>query len=184
VARRFALELNSRWAPAVYFVLAQVGWFACVLGAAHDKAYLGVAVVGVLLALHLLRVLRAAAELKLILTVMLLGGAWESALIYLGILAYPHGTGVYGLAPLWLPALWALFAAQVNTAYRWLKPRLLGASLLGLVAGPLSFRAGAALGALRFVDERQSLLWLAVGWACLLPLVILLSRRWDGVAAE
>jgi len=52
---------------------------------------------------------------------------------------------------------------------------------LGAVAGPLSFRAGAALGALNFVKPLPAFVSLAIGWALLLPLIVLLSRRWDGV---
>ena len=51
----------------------------------------------------------------------------------------------------------------------------------GALAGPLSFRAGAALGAVRFSDPALSLFALSVGWAVLMPLMLALARRWDGV---
>jgi len=173
--------VSARWAPALYFVLGQAAWFACVLGAARGEAYLGIALVIVLVALHLWRAARPLAELKLIAAVILIGGTWESLVIYFGLLAYPHSATMHGIAPLWLLALWGSFAAQFNTTYRWLKPRLIAAALLGAVAGPLSFRAGAALGALNFVKPLPAFVSLAIGWALLLPLIVLLSRRWDGV---
>jgi len=98
-----------------------------------------------------------------------------------GLLTYPHGTLVAGSAPGWILALWVLFAAQFNTTYQWLKTRMLAAAILGAVAGPVSFRAGAALGALRFAKPWPAACALAIGWALLLPLVVILSRRWDGV---
>jgi hypothetical protein len=143
--------------------------------------YLGAAFVVLLLVLHLLRVERPVAEIKLITTVALLGGLWDSALIYFAMLDYPHSTVFHGIAPLWLVSLWGLFAAQFNTTYRWLKHRLAAGALLGAVAGPLSFRSGAALGALHFVQVWPATVSLAIGWALLLPLIILLSRHWDGV---
>jgi len=164
-------------------VLGQLGWFGCVLGAARGLGYLGAALVVVLLALHLLRVERPVAEIKLIASVALLGGLWDSALIHFGLLDYPHSTVFHGIPPLWLVSLWALFAAQFNTTYRWLKHRLPAGALLGALAGPLSFRSGAALGALHFVQVLPATVSLAIGWAVLLPLIILLSRRWDGVVA-
>jgi hypothetical protein len=101
--------------------------------------------------------------------------------VHFGLLAYPTSTEIHGLAPLWLLALWGLFAAQINTTYTWLKPRIALAALLGAIAGPLSFHGGAALGALQFVKPWPASVTLACGWAVLLPLVILFSRRWDGV---
>jgi hypothetical protein len=49
------------------------------------------------------------------------------------------------------------------------------------VAGPVSFHAGASLGALRFVQPWPATMALVVGWAALLPLIVLLSRHWDGI---
>ena len=173
--------MSTRWAATIYFVLGQAGWFACVLGAAHQAAYWGVALVIVLIALHVWQAARPRMEATLLVTVMLIGGTWETLQVHLGFLAYDPA-GPAGLAPVWLVALWGLFAAQLNTTYRWLKPRLWAAALLGAVAGPLSFRAGAALGALRFVQPTPAIVSLAVGWALLLPGVVALSRRWDGVS--
>jgi Protein of unknown function (DUF2878) len=111
---------------------------------------------------------------------MLIGGVWETIQVHVGFLAYDTA-GPAGLAPLWLFALWGLFAAQLNTTYRWLKSRLWAAALLGAVAGPLSFRAGVSLGALQFLRPTPAIASLAISWAILLPSVVALSRRWDGV---
>jgi hypothetical protein len=171
----------QRWAPAVYFVLGQAGWFACVLSAARGRSWLGVAFVALLVAMHLLRVAGPFRELKLLLSVMVIGALWESTLIHFGLLRYPNSSLIAGFVPAWLPALWLLFAAQFNTTYRWLKTRMVAAAILGLVAGPLSFRAGAELGALEFAKPWPAAVTLAIGWAFLLPAVVLLARRWDGV---
>lgn len=172
--------LPEKWAPSIYFVLGQLGWFACVLGAARGRAWIGILVVLVLIAMHLARVARPRVELTLIASVVVIGCVWENLLVALGLLAYPD-MPAHGWAPAWLPALWGLFAAQANTTYQWLKQRLLLAALLGAVAGPVSFHAGSALGAVVFLKPWPAAAALAVGWAVLLPLLIVLSRRWDGV---
>jgi Protein of unknown function (DUF2878) len=177
-ARSSAFE---RWASTVYFIVGQFGWFACVLSAAHDVPWIGVAVTLVLVAVHLARVDRRVPELKLLASVIAIGAVWESVPVAAGLLVYPNGTVLPGAAPYWILALWALFAAQFNTTFGWLKSRMLLASVLGAVAGPLSFRGGAALGAVRFAQPLAATLTLAAGWAVLLPVLILLSRRWDGV---
>lgn len=171
----------ERWAPLAYFVIGQLGWFACVLSAAHDVPWIGVAVTMVLVAVHLARVARPFQEFKLLTSVVVIGAIWESVPVATGLLVYPNGTVIPGAAPYWILALWALFAAQFNTTFGWLKSRMLLASVLGAVAGPLSFRGGAALGAVRFAQPWPATVALAIGWAILLPMLILLSRRWDGV---
>ena len=174
----------ERWAPSVYFVIGQLGWFACVLSAAHDVPWMGVAATIVLVAVHLARVARPLQEFKLLVSVVVVGAIWESVPVATGLLVYPNGTLFTGTAPYWILALWALFAAQFNTTFGWLKQptqRMLLASVLGAIAGPMSFRAGAALGAVRLAHPMLAMIALAIGWAILMPVLILLSRRWDGV---
>ena len=177
--------INSRkWAPSLYFVIGQAAWFVCVISAAKMAPWIGICLVLVLVAVHVALAARPVDELKFILIMVVIGGSWDSALVFLGLLTYPSGTVISGMAPLWIVAVWALFAAQFNTTYRWLKPRIKLAALLGAIAGPLSFRGGAALHALEFAKPWPAALALAAGWAVLLPLMIVLSRRLDGVRLE
>jgi hypothetical protein len=174
-------SVADKWLPAIYFVVGQIGWFASVLSAARGAPWTGIVVTVVFIVLHLLRAARPIDEFKLVATVTVIGGAWESVLVSLGLLDYPSGMVFPGLTPDWLLGSWALFAAQFNTTYRWMKTRLWAASLLGAIAGPVTFHAGAALGALHFTKPVPAALALAAGWAVLLPGIVLLSRRWDGV---
>lgn len=172
---------SKRYAPLLYFIVGQVGWFACVLSAAHQVPWIGAIVALALVGAHLLCAARPHQELKFIVTATVTGAMWESGLVFFGLLAYPSGTVIPRFAPYWIVTVWALFAAQFNTTFAWLKPRMLVAALLGALAGPLSFRAGAALGALQFVKPLPAALALALGWGVLLPVLVLLSRRFDGV---
>jgi len=142
---------------------------------------MGVAFVLLLITAHMTRASQPFQELKLIAAVALIGAVWESVLVAIRLLSYPSGVLVQDVAPYWLVALWALFAAQFNTTYTWLKSRLAVAALLGAIAGPVSFHAGAALGAVKFERPWPAAAALALGWACLLPLIAVFSRRWDGV---
>src|SRR5471032_3161666 len=174
--------INGRTLGAVrLFRDRQLGWFACVLSAARDVPWMGVATTIVLVAMHLARVDRPLQEFKLLVSVLVVGAIWESVPVATGLLVYPNGTVLPGAAPYWILALWALFAVQFNTTFGWLKQRMLLASVLGAIAGPMSFRAGAALGAVRLVLPLPATILLAIGWAFLMPVLILLSRRWDGV---
>ncbi|WGS52385.1 DUF2878 domain-containing protein [Paraburkholderia sp. D15] len=168
-------------AAGLYFVVCQAGWFVCVLGGAHDMGWLGMLFAACAVAWHLTRVAGPRREARLLVATVGIGMVWESVLVASGLLSYPSGTLIEGCAPYWMSALWALFAIQFNVVFAWLRTRLLLAALLGAVAGPLSFRAGASLGAVHFDQPLAAWIALGLGWAVLLPGLLRLARHWDGV---
>ncbi len=163
------------------FLAFQAGWFACVLGGANDLPWLGTAVVAAVVALHLRRADHRGRELTLIILAGAVGALWDSLLVVLGWIAYPSGTLVAGTAPHWMIALWMAFATTLNVTMRWLKQRWLLAAVLGAVSGPLAYYAGHRLGGLHFSDLTSGIIALSIGWAVLLPLLMALSNRLDGM---
>ena len=161
-------------ALAINFIGFQIGWFACVLGAAYGQTLLAVVAVLFIIALHLYRN-TSYAELYIILTAMVIGFIWESFLVTSGWLSYGLAADSVVFAPVWLVAMWALFATTINLSMAWLKNHWFLASLMGAIFGPLAFVAGEKLGAVQFVDRPLALSALALGWACLMPLLLWLA---------
>jgi len=161
--------------------LTQIGWFACVLGAARGLPWLGTGVACGVLAWHLWRAPRGGIEARLVLAAVLIGSAFDAAMLATGSLVFVNGLWAPLLGPHWLTALWALFAMTLNVAMRWLKGRWLLCAVLGAIAGPLSFVGGSKLGAATLVDPTLALGLLAAGWVVVLPLLVWLGMRWDGV---
>ena len=153
------------------------------LSAARDAAWVGIVFVAVLLALHLRQAHRPYQELRLVMWVVVLAAPWETLLIRTGVIVYPYGAVWAGFVPPWLLALWVLFAIQVNVLFRWLRGRWWLAMALGAMAGPLSFRAGAALGAALIPDLTTTLGVLAIGWAVWMPLLVWMGERSDGTGS-
>jgi hypothetical protein len=177
--------LNSGKAGIITnFVLFQLGWFACVLGAAQGYPWAGTAMAAAVVAWHLESAARPLAEFNLIVQVVLIGAVWDSLLVMLGWIAYASGTLLTGTAPHWILALWALFATSLNVSMRWLKGRWLLAALMGGVCGPLSYWAAVRLGAVQFVHPAQVIVALAVGWTLIMPALMLLSQRNDGFSSR
>ena len=164
------------------FILFQVGWFACVLGGAHDHPWLGAGVAVAIVAWHLARARQPRRELALVLISTGLGAIFESALAALGWVRYPSGTLVAGAAPVWLVAIWMVFATTLNVSLRWLRRFPVAASALGALAGPLAYWGGARLGAMEFVSPVAATASLAIGWAALTPALLAIAKRFDGVA--
>jgi len=165
----------------VNFVVFQVGWFACVLGAANGLPWLGLLVVCFIVALHVRSADQPLHEMQLMVLAMVLGLVFDSLLVSSGWVRYPSGMLIPGVAPYWILAMWALFSTTLNLSMGWLKSSLVLASVMGSVFGPLSYLAGARLGAIVLVDFRSSMIVLAIIWALVMPILIFAASRFDGV---
>jgi hypothetical protein len=156
-------------------VAFQVGWFACVLGGATDRPWAAVAVAVALIAIHLHISRWSAREALLILLVGVVGFFWDSLLVRLDLLVYPSGALWPQTAPVWIVAIWMLFATTLNVSLAWLKPRLWLAALFGAVAAPLAYLGGAKLGGVVMPNPSGAITALAIGWAVGTPLLLRLS---------
>jgi hypothetical protein len=165
----------------INFIAFQVGWFACVLGAANGLPWLGPIVVAAAVALHLVRARRPLPELLLVCSAMGLGLVADTLLLATGWLSYPSGHWLPGLAPYWIVAMWALFATTLNVSMGWMRGRPVLTFLMGAVGGPLSYLAGQKLGAIELNPPVYALAALALAWAMAMPLLMWLAGRLDGI---
>jgi Protein of unknown function (DUF2878) len=161
-------------------VLFYVGWFACVWGAATQRPLLGPLLMLLTLGVHFFFVPNAAREARLLAIAGLLGFSLDTAQAALGAFAF-HGTGMSTwVSPPWMVALWLNFATTLHTSLNWLTGRYLLAAILGVIGGPLSYYAGAQLGALSLHPNiTLSMLTVAVAWGGALPFLVWLAHRPD-----
>ncbi len=163
----------------VTFAAFELAWFACVLGAAHGRPLAGVGVAMIVIALGLARGAKPRVDAALVAVALVIGLIWDSSMSRLGWIAYAEPGPLPGIAPVWILALWALFAMVLREPLRWLHKRLPLAALLGALGGPLSYAAAERLGACRLVEPIAAGVALAFGWAVITPLLLVLARRWD-----
>lgn len=159
--------------------LFKAGWLAAVFAAAASLPILGTAAIGIAVAVHLWRSDAPRDELLLLALAAALGFAWESLLVYTGIVQYGANAALAATAPYWIVALWVLFATTLNVGMRWLRKNLLVASVFGALGGPLSFLAGEKAGAVSFSDTSAALVVIGLGWAVMLPLLVRYAARND-----
>ena len=160
----------------VNFIGFQVGWFACVLGAANDKELLGMIIALGIVIYHVVAQADSINELKLVLVAVVIGLFWETWVLSLNILHYPSHPEASFWAPHWLIMMWALFATTINLSMGWLKSRWVLALLMGAIFGPLAFIGGEKLGAVVFLDSTLSIITLSVGWGLLMPLLLWIAE--------
>jgi hypothetical protein len=164
----------------INIVIYQICWLACILGGAGGMPLLGPGLVGLAVVYHLYTAPSPRPELILLAIAAAIGSVWDSMLVAAGWLVYPSGTLLAGTAPYWITALWVAFATTFNVSLRWFKPRLLLAAVFGAIGGPLAFLAGERLGGVVFTDYSAALTALALGWALLMPLMMLFAQRFNG----
>lgn len=156
---------------ALNMLAFQAAWFATVLGAAHGLPWLGLVTVLAAVVLHLTLTTRRLPELRLLSAAFILGLLLENTLLHTGVVGYA-GDPVW--VPLWMLALWPLFATTLNFTLVWFKPRPRLAVMAGALAGPLAYAGGEALGAIRLYGPA---LWiLAAVWAVAFPLLLAVAR--------
>jgi len=158
----------------------KIAWLSTIFGGANGLPAVGPLVVTVAVAIHLRRVHEPARELTLILMTGAIGMSWDSVMVATGWLAYPSGTFISGLAPYWILGMWMLFATTLNVTFRWLQSRLVAASVMGALFGPMSYYAGSAAGAVVVVEPATVYPALGLSWAMLMPGLLMLARQLDG----
>lgn len=153
----------------VNLLIYNLVWLICILGG-NGLAWLGLLLVGG----HFL--LSPYRRQDALLATTVLG----AGLLVDGVL---NGIGFFSLGssqfpiPLWLATIWLALATLPNHSLEWMKRRPLLSVLFGALGGPLAYWGGARLGAATFNwPLLDSLVVLAVVWALLWPLIMLISQ--------
>jgi len=153
------------------------GWWACVASVGFDRQAEALAFCAALVAAHLRHCASPAKEMQLAVLAMAVGIAVDSTLQYFSVIRF-LGLSVAGLSPLWLWMLWVLFATTLNSSLGFLQTFSWKVSAaMGLVFGPVSYIAGAKLGAADFDYSTAHILALAVIWMVVLPALVRVARQ-------
>ncbi len=170
---------------ALNFLAFQVAWLVTVRAAALGQPWTGPAAMALVVALHLALAERRGRELVYLLGVGLVGVLVDGGLARLGALRYAGADEprLLGLVPRRIGALWVGFATLPSRSLAWLRRRPLLPGLLGALGGPLSYLGGVRLGAVA-VAPQALLTWgaLALEYALLCPLILVVSARWAAPA--
>ena len=154
------------------FIFFQAGWFACILGAAHQHELW--AVIGCLayIAFGVWRSQTPKLELSLLLKVLSFGILTDSLLMYLGFLDFKGTWPSPYVSPAWMWTLWLLVASTLNSSLSWLNGRPFLGVVLGAICGPLSYEAGIRMGAANWGSGSQilGLGLISLVWAVAIPL--------------
>lgn len=160
-------------------ILFQLGWFACVIGAAKGNLAIGPMVAAGVIVVHFALSAHRIWNEAVILGLVTVGGVLaDSVLMRLGILGFAGGALGGVLCPVWMMALWAMFATLLSSSLSWMRKRYVLGTLFGAVGGPLSYFAGQRLGALNL---HPPIAWsgaaVSLEWAIAMPAMLWLAAR-------
>lgn len=167
------------WRAVAEWIGFQMVWLACALGAARGLDWPGVAAALVFLAAVLAGRGWDRAEIGAVLASGAFGAIAESLMTASGLVAYAASAPGALFAPLWMIALWLAFGGTLPALDALVgAPLSVRAVLLGGLAGPLAYLAGARLGAVQFTGAVwPALLALALIWAVALPALLHVRRH-------
>lgn len=163
--------------PLINALGFQSAWWACIAGVGHGLELPALAYCSLLACLHLAFTKTRRQEVLLAAISVLAGLAIDSMLQALGFINF-YGWSLVGLSPFWLWALWVLFAMTLNSSLAFLQntPWVMSA-ILGALFGPLTYYAGAQLGAAAFDASVINFLALALTWMCAMPAHVLIAKK-------
>ncbi|MEO6117895.1 MAG: DUF2878 domain-containing protein [Methylotenera sp.] len=166
----------------INFILFQIAWFACVLGAANAMPWLGVGVTAIII-WHLYQAKQAKLEAFLMLIALIIAASFDQVMLSSNLIEYAHHGWSASIVPVWILALWLGFVTALNVSLRWMHDRKLVAILFGAIGGPLAYWSAAKLGAVTLLSM-NSYIALSIGWAVITPLLLLISARLDGFKVD
>lgn len=168
----------------INFVLFQIAWFACVLGAARNMPWLGVIVTVAVVAWHLSQAKQAKLEMMLLIIALIMGAAFDQLMHSTQLITYQAHGWSNNLVPAWILALWAGFVTALNVSLRWMRGKWLVMVLFGAIGGPMAYMGAARLGAVSLNNMPLSHVALGLGWAIMTPLLLVLAEKFDGFKSD
>ena len=171
----------QKFSVPINFIVFQVCWFACVMGAANNLDWLGPLLVIITVPLQIRLLTKDYRAEILFVFICGISGFLLETLMIAGSIYTPVTMGWGLICPPWMAALWFNFAMLVSISLTWLKGKYAVAALLGGFAGPVAYWGGEKLGALTLTpDLLKGYLPLAVAWTLALPLFVFLHSRLTG----
>ena len=162
------------------YALYQLGWLACILGAAWGWPVSGAVIAALLTAVHLARSPEPRIEVRLVALALALGLAVEGFQVWSGSYVFTSGVVVAWMSPPWLLMMWAQFATTFRWSLRSVMTVPARAAVFGLAGGPIAFIAGERLGAVTLARPLAPVLArLAVSWGIALYVCARIARRHD-----
>lgn len=146
-------------------------WFSLLNYANTEKVVIGYVLSAIYISQHFIYSNTRIRDLKLLITLVILGSSLDATLAHFGYFIFSSPTTFIGI-PFWLIVIWALFSLLPNHSLSWLRKFPIMTALAGFIGGPFAYYTGHILNAVQFSPVSNTLIWISIIWAILLPLIL------------
>lgn len=154
-----------------------VAWGYTVHQAANGDPYTGMFLIVTIVAIYLAITPKRVKEFQFFALLTLLGTGIDSVWASSKLVLYESGYSCPSLAPLWISALWLLFAYAVSTSLYWMYRFMPLSVISGMIGGPLTYYASFKLGAGTAIEPLPIvMIILSVAWGLIFPGTLLLRH--------
>lgn len=161
----------------INFILFQLLWVACVLGADNQTIWPALSIILIMLVIFLLPAIRAKNDFIFILTCLVLGFILDSSLAYFNFIDYSFNYGFSRIAPLWILFLWVGFALTLNHSMAWIFNNAKLGYLLMALGPPLSYISAGKLGAVSINNMLLTSLLVSLSWMLVFKILLLVKKN-------
>ena len=171
--------MNSKLKMIINIVGFYIGRWGCILVSSNGYRYIGPLLTLAFIILHANFFIVNPKEIQLIVIVGVVGTIVDSCLFFSQsfIYAEAYSENLF-IAPLWITAMWAGFAATVNHSMTFFKGKWLLMVVAGAVFGPAAYYTGEGFGAITFQSTPLlSILIIGAVWALAMPLVFFINKK-------
>ena len=161
----------------INFVLFQILWLSCVIGAANQIIWPALIIILAMFCLYLTPRFNLKKDMVFLLFCLVMGFIVDSLLAYFDLVEYSYNLGLANVAPFWIMILWAGFALTLNHSMAWLlsQPKL-GAALIG-IGSPLSYFSASKLGAISIHNMIQTLVIISILWLLVFGIILWVNKQ-------
>jgi len=167
-------EKSTLLRPVWSVIGLNIGWFACVLGAAWEIHWLSIVTVLLLLIIHVFVIGKESLLPAILLGLgsLVVGFVLDTVLIAIQTYEPNRWFIPAPLTTMWLLMLWVNFSLTLNESLKWFQKHLLVAAITGSIFGPLAYFAASRLGAVQIMTPvSRSLVKVGVIWFIAMPLM-------------
>jgi len=160
----------------INFILFQLLWISCILGAAYEIIWPATLIITTLLAVYLYPSVRHQKDLSFLSVCLVLGFLLDSVMAHFNLITYNYDLGFSNTAPFWILFLWVGFALTLNHSMSWLikKPKL-GTAFI-IIGAPLSYFSAEKLNAIVIEDSVIALTLISIMWLFVYHIILLVDN--------
>jgi hypothetical protein len=169
------------WKKILNFILFQIVWFSCVIGAGKGYPAIGPVIFACVAGIHFTIIsANRRRDFITVASVTAIGLVADTLTALSGAMSFGAYAILGPVAPPFMLVLWANFALLLNCSLSWLNKQYSIGAVLGVIGGPLAYYAGARFGAVQLhTNIWYALTIIALEWGLVIPLILYIVRQPD-----